>query len=68
MSFHEKPWVHISQAREGEGGSELLREFVIRHRIQVLNVAGPGAYAETGVAPSVKRVLDEALAQVNLPQ
>lgn len=60
---YRKPWLHIAQTREGEHGPELLRDFVTRNRVRVLNVAGPREFSEPDVGAFVKQVLDEAFAQ-----
>jgi len=55
---HHKPWIHIHAGELGPG--ETLRSFVAMHRIQTLNVAGPRASSEPGIAPFVRLVLDGA--------
>jgi len=57
---HHKPWIHIHFGQLGP--SETLRSFVEMHRIQTLNVAGPRASSEPGVAQFVRLVLDAAFA------
>lgn len=65
---YRKLWLHLAATREGNCASGLLREFVIRHRIRVLNVAGPRAYSEPEVGRFVMQVLDGVARRGNLPQ
>ncbi len=56
-----RPCLHLS--REGTAGpGAALRDFVERHDVRVLNVAGPRASGEPGVAEFVRAVLGEAFA------
>jgi hypothetical protein len=55
---HGKPCIHIHSGVEAPG--IILRGFVEDARIQTLNVAGPRASNETGVADFVRAVLDGA--------
>ena len=36
-----KPWLHLSVAREGKNAAKSLAAFLTKHRVTVLNVAGP---------------------------
>ena len=53
-----KPFLHLHPAL---ASGHLLLEFLERHRIQVLNVAGPRASGEAEVGGYVRRILDEVL-------
>jgi hypothetical protein len=53
-----KPFLHLHPAL---ASGQLLREFLERHRIRVLNVAGPRASGEAGIGGYVQRILDEVL-------
>jgi len=55
---HHKPWLHVHAGALGPG--ENLRSFVVMHGIQTLNVAGPRASSEPGIAQFVRLVLDGA--------
>ncbi len=55
-----KPCLHLSQMRDRERAGERLREFVRRHNLRVLNVAGPRASNE----PMVRRFVIETFEQV----
>jgi len=57
-----RPCLHLSQQEDGARAAERLCEFVERHSILVLNVAGPRSSSESGVASFVHAVLDEAVA------
>lgn len=54
-----KPWLHLSESADGGRAGERLREFVERHGIRVLNVAGPRASHEPGVARFVIETLEK---------
>jgi hypothetical protein len=57
----DKPVLHLfSQDRDDAAALELLR-FIQDHRIKVLNVAGPRASDEPGVAAFVRAILEKAL-------
>jgi hypothetical protein len=55
-----KPCIHLSAAAGGDA-AQTLREFIGHHHIHVLNVAGPRASKEPGVADFVTRTLGHAL-------
>lgn len=55
-----KPCLHLSQMRDRERVGERLREFVRRHNVRVLNVAGPRASNE----PLVRRFVIETFEQL----
>lgn len=54
-----KPWLHV---HPGGDDPKAIREFLARHRVRVLNVAGPRASGEPGVYEYAIAVL-ERLAQ-----
>jgi hypothetical protein len=62
-----KPWLHVSELRDGAGAAERLRAFVVENRIRVLNVAGPRASNEPAVARFVIESL-ETLFNVRKPR
>jgi hypothetical protein len=55
---HGKPVLHLCQGAQREAPELALRRFIREHRIRVLNVAGPRASEEPGVAEFVRKVLD----------
>ena len=60
---HHKPCLHLSKALYDQAaGAPGLLDFVQKHWIKVLNVAGPRASKEPEVADFVKAVLEQALA------
>jgi hypothetical protein len=59
-----KPFLHLHPAL---AAGHLLREFLERHRIRVLNVAGPRASGEAEVGAYVRQMLDEVLDAGQLP-
>jgi hypothetical protein len=62
-----KPCLHLSRQRDGGGtkSAAKLRQFIERHRIRCLNVAGPRASLEPRVGAFVERVLEEWLAPIS---
>jgi hypothetical protein len=56
---HHKPLLRIKGVDEDPAAE--LRYFIGKHEVKVLNVAGPRASKEPGVAAFVERVLSEAL-------
>jgi ActR/RegA family two-component response regulator len=56
-----KPWLHLSAERPGVDHAALLRWFVQRHQVKVLNVAGPRGSEEPTIAKFVASTLREAL-------
>lgn len=57
---HKKPLLHLCAASQGDAAMR-LQEFLEKHRVQVLNIAGPRASKEPGVGEFVTAVLDQAL-------
>jgi len=58
---HRKPCLHLARAVAGASAALKLRQFLVAHRIRVLNVAGPRASAEPEVAAFVRETLQRAL-------
>jgi hypothetical protein len=59
-----KPWLHLSLIRDGTASVSRLREFLWRHQVKILNVAGPRASGEPEIGAYVTRVLTDALSSV----
>jgi hypothetical protein len=59
---HGKPCLHLSASAARGDWEERLRRFLRRHRVRVLNVAGPRASEEPGIGGFAGRLLDNALA------
>jgi len=57
-----KPHIHIASDHRGDP-SQRLAEFVIEHRVEFLNVAGPRASGEPGIGEFVIRVLTGAFGE-----
>ena len=55
---HRRPVVHISKAEGVQAAVDALKNFIDKHKIRVLNVAGPRGSKEPEVAAFVKEVLD----------
>lgn len=55
-----KPCLHLSRARDRDRAGERLRDFIRRHNVRVLNVAGPRASNE----PLVRRFVIETLEEL----
>jgi hypothetical protein len=58
---HGKACLHLSQALVGHSAAASLRKFILAHRIKVLNIAGPRASTEPGIAAFVAETLEQAL-------
>ncbi|MCX7722069.1 MAG: putative molybdenum carrier protein [Verrucomicrobiae bacterium] len=58
---YNKPCLHVSKALDGEKAATKLREFLERHPIKCLNVAGPRASNEPEVGSFVQAVLEACL-------
>jgi len=54
---YRKPWLHLSQTVPLESSVEQLRNFLLDHQIEVLNVAGSRASREPEVGSFVREVL-----------
>jgi hypothetical protein len=58
---HKKPCLHLHVGQDDAPGQ--LRQFLAEAKIQILNVAGPRASAQPGVAHFVIATLDRAIKQ-----
>ena len=58
---YQKPCLHLSRARDGEAAGGKLREFLARHQIKTLNVAGPRQSQEPEVAAFTREVLERGI-------
>ena len=58
---HWKPWIHLSKQTAGQ--AQELMQFVDRHKIAVLNVAGPRASGEPDVYKFTVSVLSDAISR-----
>lgn len=58
---HQKPVLHVAEENREIDPAEALRKFIAKHKIEVLNVAGPRASKEPHVALFVKQTLSKAL-------
>jgi len=56
---HRKPCLHLSREQDEDRAGERLEEFVLRHKIRALNVAGPSASSEPAVARFVIETLEQ---------
>tara|TARA_R110002096_G_scaffold200639_13_gene384755 strand:+ start:9474 stop:9956 length:483 start_codon:yes stop_codon:yes gene_type:complete len=55
-----KPWIHLSRSATKDPAMA-LRRFLIEHTVHTLNVAGPRASTEFGIAEFTLQILDDAL-------
>ena len=55
---HGKPCLHLSQQRDGNSAATKLRQFIQRHKIKTLNVAGPRLSTEPGARAFASQVLE----------
>ncbi len=46
--MHQKPWLHISKDNHAQA-AELIEKFMVEHRVQILNVAGPRAATDPNI-------------------
>ncbi len=58
---YQKPCLHLSRQRDGEAAARKLRDFLARHQIKTLNVAGPRQSQEPEVAGFTGEVLENSL-------
>ncbi len=54
---HGKPCLHLAQEREGDEAVVKLRQFIQRHKIRTLNVAGPRLSTEPAARAFASQVL-----------
>lgn len=57
-----KPCLHLSSLLDAPENARQLRDFIRRHEVKILNVAGPRASGESQVGAFVHAILDELLA------
>ena len=58
---HQRPCLHLSRERDGEAAAGKLRDFLTRHGIKTLNVAGPRQSGEEEVAGFTTKVLEQGI-------
>lgn len=61
-----RPCLILSESKTDRPSTE-LRDFINKHRIEILNLAGPRESGEPGVGVFARRVLDESIS-VQAPQ
>lgn len=54
-----KPCLHLAAERDEPGAADRLLAFLLDHRVRVLNVAGPRASTEPGIADYVTQLLTQ---------
>ncbi len=54
-----KPWLHLAKERDAVSAAAKLAEFIRRHQIKVLNVAGPRLSTEPAARAFATRVLED---------
>jgi hypothetical protein len=57
---HGRPCLHLASEHGDADAAHLLRQFVVDHGVQILNVAGSRASEEPAVGEFVKATLDRA--------
>jgi hypothetical protein len=65
---YRKPWLHLSRTMPVEDCAERLRDFVVDHKIAVLNVAGSRASVEPDIGEFVQDVLTAFWELLRMPQ
>ena len=55
---HGKPCLHLSKQRDGDCAGAKLRRFISRHKIKILNVAGPRLSTEPVARAFASQVLE----------
>ncbi len=58
---YHKPCLHLSRELDGEAAAWKLRDFLARHEIKTLNVAGPRQSQEPEVAGFTREVLEKGI-------
>lgn len=58
---HKKPFLHISRERDGKDSIKKLSDFLARHPIAILNIAGPRASEEPEIRAFVFETLRDVL-------
>jgi hypothetical protein len=56
---YRKPCLHLSRERDGEAAAMKLRDFLAKHKIKTLNIAGPRHSTEPGVDKFTRETLQE---------
>ena len=56
---HGKPWRHLSRTSDGGTAPAKLRAFIRRHKIKVLNVAGPRLSMDPAARAFASQVLEK---------
>ena len=56
-----KPWLHLTSSLDATRAARQLNAFIQRHRIAVLNIAGPRVSEEPGIGQFVEAILTRAL-------
>ena len=56
---YQKPCLHLSRERDAESAAGKLRDFLRRHEIKTLNVAGPRQSQDPGVADFARDTLEQ---------
>jgi hypothetical protein len=59
--LHQKPCLHLSRERDGEAAAGKLHDFLARHEIKTLNVAGPRQSQEPEVGGFTREVLEKGI-------
>jgi hypothetical protein len=57
--LHRKPCIHLSQERDGETTPAKLSEFLRKHTVERLNIAGPRASEEEHIQSYVTETLSQ---------
>lgn len=57
----KKPFLHLVRGQDAAENVRRLKSFLARHKVQVLNVAGPRASEEPQVGQFVQQMLQQAL-------
>jgi len=60
-ALHDKPCLHLSGLQDAPENARQLRDFLRRHRVRKLNVAGPRASGERTVGAMVHEIFDNLL-------
>jgi hypothetical protein len=58
---HGRPCLHVSRDRDGERAASRVGEFLAKHSIRIMTVAGPRQSQEPGVTGFVWEVLEGAV-------
>ena len=54
----DQPWLHV---HPGNDDPQTIKDFLERHRVKTLNVAGPRASTEPGIYQYATQVLERSL-------